>query len=149
MSGSSGESVKVVKAENIAEQVTGKGVVPATGLVRGAEATDGPEQTMPRATGRAKAAVDRKESGATGATLKLRNDSQPFERLLSEDEVIDLLGLRSRKNPRSSLRWLMRTRQLAYYRLGKGINGFSREDIVRFLAEHRVDDRGGSAGRVA
>ena len=64
-----------------------------------------------------------------------------LDRLLSEDEVIDLLGLRTRKNPKGALRWLMRTEKLAYYRLAKGIHGFAREDVNRFLADSRVPAR--------
>jgi hypothetical protein len=78
--------------------------------------------------------------------LKLESVPQPVGQLLSEAEVMDLLGLRSRKSPRSSLKWLMRTRRLAYYRLAKGVHGFSREDVDRFLADRRVPTRAEESG---
>lgn len=61
-----------------------------------------------------------------------------FERLLSESEAIEVLGLADRPNPRSSLRWLMRTRKLGYVRLARGIYGFRREDLDALIQASRV-----------
>ena len=60
-------------------------------------------------------------------------------RLLSEQEVIDYLGLHTRANPQGSLRWLMRSGRLAYVRLAKGIYGFQRADLDKFIEACRVD----------
>ncbi len=69
-------------------------------------------------------------------TLKLT--AERTGRLLSEDEAIEYLGLHGRRNPRGALRWLMRTRRLAYVRLGKGIYGFRRADLDAFIDARRV-----------
>jgi hypothetical protein len=62
-----------------------------------------------------------------------------FDRLLSEAEAIEALGLKDRKNPRSALRWLMRTRKLGYVRLARGIYGFRREDLAALVEAGRVE----------
>jgi len=53
-----------------------------------------------------------------------------IERLVSEQEAIDALGLGDRPNPKGALRWLMRTRRLGYVRLGRGIYGFRPGDLA-------------------
>ena len=61
-----------------------------------------------------------------------------FERLLSESEAIEALGLTERPNPKGSLRWLMRTGKLAYVRLARGIYGFRRSDLDALIQASRV-----------
>ena len=74
------------------------------------------------------------------ATLQLRRPQSG--RLLSEDEAIGYLGLSARPNPKGALRWLMRTRRLAYVRLAKGIYGFTEADLDAFIAQKRVPAAG-------
>ena len=59
-------------------------------------------------------------------------------RLLSEDEALDYLALRERKNPKGALRWLMRTRRLAFIRLARGMYGFRQSDLDTFIVRSRV-----------
>ena len=66
-----------------------------------------------------------------------------YERLLSMEEAIDRLGLHTRPNPKGALRWLMRTRKLAYVKLGKGIYGFREADLAEFIAKNHVAAAGG------
>ncbi|HUU92561.1 MAG TPA: hypothetical protein VM238_15285 [Phycisphaerae bacterium] len=61
-----------------------------------------------------------------------------FERLLSESEAIEALGLTDRPNPKGSLRWLMRTRKVAYVRLARGVHGFRRSDLDALIQASRV-----------
>lgn len=65
-------------------------------------------------------------------------DLGAFERLLSEEEVIDVLGLRQRPNPGGALRWLIRVGRLAVVRLGKGVNAFKRQDVAACIEACRV-----------
>ena len=74
------------------------------------------------------------------ATVKLQ--ATAYERLLGEEEAIAYLGLDTRPNPKGALRWLMRTRKLAYVRLARGIYGFRRADLDAFIDASRV----GAAG---
>ena len=60
------------------------------------------------------------------------------EPLLSETEAAEVLGLSDRKNPKGSLRWLMRTGRLAYVRLARGVYGFRREDVAACIEASRV-----------
>jgi hypothetical protein len=66
-------------------------------------------------------------------------DQRPLERLLSENEAVEVLGLGGRPNPRGALRWLMRTGKLAYVRLARGIYGFRREDLAALIDAGRVE----------
>lgn len=68
-----------------------------------------------------------------------------FERLLSEQEATEVLGLGARPNPKGSLRWLMRTRKLAYVRLARGIHGFRPADLTAFIQANRVPAAGEKA----
>ncbi len=77
-----------------------------------------------------------------GSSIRLPLGPEAFERLLSEDEAIEALGLNARPKPRSSLRWLMRSGRLAYVRLGKGIYGFRKADILAFIEKARVPTLG-------
>ena len=56
-----------------------------------------------------------------------------YERLLTEDELVDALGLHDRPNPRGAVRWLLRTKQLACIRIGRGIVRFRPADVEAFL----------------
>jgi hypothetical protein len=67
------------------------------------------------------------------------SQEKPLERLLSEREAIEMLGLGERRNPQGALRWLMRTRKLAYVRLARGIYGFRRQDLAAFIEAGRVE----------
>lgn len=78
---------------------------------------------------------------ASMTLARVSHGRQP-ERLLSEGEVIEMLGLQDRPNPQGSLRWLMRTRRLAYVKLARGIYGFGREDLAAFIDARRVEAAG-------
>ena len=67
-----------------------------------------------------------------------------YERLLSEQEAIEALGLAGRPKPLASLRWLMRAGRLGYVRLGRGIYGFRRQDLADFIDANRVEKRTGA-----
>lgn len=71
-------------------------------------------------------------------TPGLQKAGSSFERLLSEDEAVEVLGLRGRRNPKGSLRWLMRTGKLAYVRLARGVYGFRRDDLQALVNSSRV-----------
>ena len=64
------------------------------------------------------------------------NDDESIK-VVTEQAAIDALGLADRPNPRSALRWLLRTKQLGYVRLGRGIIGFRRVDIEEFIGSLR------------
>jgi len=66
-----------------------------------------------------------------------------YERLRSEDEAINFLGLAGRPNPKGALRWLMRVGKLGYVRLGRGIYGFRQADLEAFIDRNRVEAAGG------
>ena len=68
-------------------------------------------------------------------------------RLLSEEEAIEILGLSGRENPVGSLRWLMRSRKLAYVTLGRGVYGYRRADLEAFIERCRVPAAGTGCGR--
>jgi hypothetical protein len=56
-----------------------------------------------------------------------------YERLLTETELVDALGLHDRPNPRGAVRWLLRTKQLACVRIGRGIIRFRPADVEAFI----------------
>ena len=60
-------------------------------------------------------------------------DATAYERLLSETQAIEALGLSDRPNPKGSLRWLVRKKCLPVVRIGKGILRFRPSDIARFI----------------
>ena len=63
-----------------------------------------------------------------GATIRL--PEQPvFERLLTEQEVIEALALQDRPNPSGSIRWLVRTKRLPCVRIARGIIRFRPSDV--------------------
>ena len=68
----------------------------------------------------------------------LKLSKERTERLLSEEEAIEQLGLHTRPNPKGALRWLMRTRKLAYVKLARGIYGFRRADLEALVEGCRV-----------
>ena len=68
------------------------------------------------------------------------NDDESIK-VVTEQAAIDALGLADRPNPRSALRWLLRTKQLGYVRLGRGIIGFRRVDIEEFIESRLIPAR--------
>jgi hypothetical protein len=66
-------------------------------------------------------------------------------RLLTEDEVIVMLGLTKRPNPKGTLRWQMRMRRLPYVKVTNEIRCFRLEDVEAFIESRRVPamDTGG------
>ncbi|MDP6547091.1 MAG: hypothetical protein QGH60_24205 [Phycisphaerae bacterium] len=77
------------------------------------------------------------EKGSFGGGIKdaleRRTDGDGYTRLLTEDEAIERLALRSRENPKSSLRWLMRMKRLQYVKLARGVYGFRPDDIEDYI----------------
>ncbi len=65
------------------------------------------------------------------------------ENLLSEQEAVAYLGLQDRPSPKGALRWLMRTRKVAYVKLARGIYGFHRRDLEAFVENNRVPEAPG------
>ena len=59
-----------------------------------------------------------------------------FEKLLTEDEAIDALGLGVRPNPLGALKWIVRTKKLSVVRIGRGIMRFRAQDISDFVERH-------------
>jgi hypothetical protein len=74
------------------------------------------------------------------ATVKM--DTSGYERLLSEAEAATFLGLTDRPNSAGALRWLMRTRKIAYVRLARGMYGFRRADLLAFIDASRIPAAG-------
>ena len=59
-----------------------------------------------------------------------------YEKLLTEDEAIDALGLGVRRNPLGALKWLVRTKRLSVVKIGRGIMRFRPQDISDFVERH-------------
>lgn len=72
--------------------------------------------------------------------MKINNGHQTpgYERLLTEDEAVQALGLGDRKNPKGALRWLCRTKRLAYVAIGRGIRRYRPADLNAFIVQQRV-----------
>ena len=68
----------------------------------------------------------------TATDLRVLSPDPPYERLLSEQEAVEALGLSDRPNPGGSLRWLIRTKRLGCVRLGR-ILRFKLSDIREFV----------------
>lgn len=62
-----------------------------------------------------------------------------YEKLLTETEAIDALGLGDRPNPGGALRWLCRMRRLTYIDVARGIRRFRAADVREFLERQRVE----------
>lgn len=60
-----------------------------------------------------------------------------YERLLTESELIDALGLHDRPNPAGAVRWLIRTRRLPVVKIARGILRFRPVDIQAFIEKSR------------
>ncbi len=73
--------------------------------------------------------------------LKLPGSAVGYEKLLTEAEVIDALGLHQRPNPKGALRWLVRTRQIGCVKTGRGIFMFAPEDVQAFIDKNRQTAR--------
>ena len=72
-------------------------------------------------------------STAASSSAKLNGES-----LLTEDEAIEFLRLGDRKNPKGALRWLCRTRRLAYVQVGRGIRRFRAADLEEYVERQHV-----------
>ena len=68
-----------------------------------------------------------------GASAKPNGES-----LLTEDEAVEFLRLGDRKNPIGALRWLCRTRRLAYIQVGRGIRRFRAGDLEAYIERQHV-----------
>lgn len=68
--------------------------------------------------------------------LKL-TPSTTFERLLTEAEAVEALGLSDRPNPAGALRWLIRVGKLKRIELGRGIISFRPADIAACIERSR------------
>jgi len=68
--------------------------------------------------------------------FRIRPDTQ--DRLLTEAEAIELLGLGDRPNPKAALRWLVRTRRVAHVDLARGIRRFKASDLAEYIDRQRV-----------
>ena len=65
--------------------------------------------------------------------------SQGCDKLLTEQDAIDILGLHVRPNPRGALLWLCRKRKLAHVRVAQGILRFRMSDLQEFIDKQRVE----------
>ncbi|MCH8880340.1 MAG: helix-turn-helix domain-containing protein [Planctomycetes bacterium] len=72
------------------------------------------------------------------ATAGSSSVNQNGESLLTEDEAVQFLRLDDRKNPMGALRWLCRTRRLAYIQVGRGIRRFRAGDLEAYIEQQRV-----------
>ena len=70
-----------------------------------------------------------------GTKLKVHNVEPNLGHLLTERQVIEMLGLQDRKSPGASLQWLRRSRQLGFVRIGRGIYAYPEDDARRFMSE--------------
>lgn len=59
------------------------------------------------------------------------------EKLLTDAEAAELLGLSDRRNPVGSIKWLVRTGRLKAIRIGPKTIRFSRSDLRKFVADSR------------
>ena len=58
--------------------------------------------------------------------------------LLNDKQVIEELGIQDRKNPKGSLEWLRRSKQLGYVKIGRGIYGYPEAEVARFKQKRYV-----------
>jgi len=72
-------------------------------------------------------------AAAANSSTKPNGDS-----LLTEDEAVGFLRLDDRKNPMGALRWLCRTRRLAYIQVGRGIRRFRAGDLEAYIERQHV-----------
>lgn len=68
-------------------------------------------------------------------SFEIRNPG--YEKLLTEAEAVDALGLGVRPNPAAALRWLIRVHKLPVVRLGRGILRFKPNDLAAFIERNR------------
>lgn len=68
--------------------------------------------------------------------MKLVTTNTGIEKLLTEAETIEALGLGDRPNPGGAIRWLIRVKKLGCVRLGRGILRFRPQDIGDFINRH-------------
>ena len=67
--------------------------------------------------------------------LRINKSNDDVGPLLSEKQVIERLGLQDRKKPKASLKWLRRSGQLGFVRIGRGIHAYPESEIQRFIRE--------------
>ncbi len=65
-------------------------------------------------------------------------ESTDLGRLLTEQQAIEALGLQHRPKPKESLKWLRRSKQLGYVRIGRGIYGYPEAEVARFKQKRYV-----------
>ena len=58
--------------------------------------------------------------------------------LLTEEQVIQELGIQDRKNPKASLTWLRRSKQLGYVKIGRGIYSYPEAEVARFKQQRYI-----------
>ena len=82
------------------------------------------------------------ECGAQrGKKVRIARQVNTENRLLTEQEALEILGLCDRKNPTGALRCLCRTGRLAYIRVAPVIRSFQRDDPERFIEQQRVEPK--------
>lgn len=62
-----------------------------------------------------------------------------FEKLMTEHEAIEALGLKDRPNPSGALRWLIRQKRLGHVRLGRGVLRFRPCDIKECIERSLIE----------
>ncbi len=72
------------------------------------------------------------------ARLDSSCESTDLGRLLTDQQAIEALGIQDRKNPKGSLQWLRRSKQLGYVKIGRGIYGYPEAEVARFKQERYV-----------
>ena len=69
------------------------------------------------------------------SNLKIHNMVPDQGPLLTETQVIKILGLQDRPKPKASIKWLRRSGQLGFVRIGRGIYTYPEEEVRRFMKE--------------
>ena len=67
--------------------------------------------------------------------LKLRPHDD-LEQLLTEEEVIEILGFQSKRNPKRSISYLIAKGKLRCVNLGRGNRRFRPADVKEFIERH-------------
>ena len=65
-----------------------------------------------------------------------------FDELLTEEEVIELLRLDVRPNPKESLRYQIRKHGLPYVDFGRGLRRFTKVAVQEFIERKLVTHKG-------
>lgn len=67
------------------------------------------------------------------ADAAVRKAIKGMECLVSMEEAIDILGLRGRKNPDGSLRWLIRMKRIRPVQHARGVYAFTVSELKRYI----------------